>query len=422
MPAKHAPADCIPRRRRSPEGARAGSGGGTGGLRQPRLFHLISEDPGEARLIASSQLAAADATSLAFDNQGHLLSHMNLVALRLDAQGCVEAANEYALQVLGCTEGELQGCPVQGLISSITDSRGTRLPLRRLLAAPERHSSFQTQLQLHGKRRLWLKWTNMPVYDAMGEVAELIWVGMDITDLKQAEHGFVAYQRQLQTLAVHSAVLEARERQGMADAIHEDIAQDLAYWRMQLAALHHEQPAAAATNDMGRIVEGVGTLIQRLREFAVQLSPIILYRIGLKSAIAALAEQVAKRHDLPVEVQSDWLEEELPEEVGLVVYQAVRELLTNAATHAAATAVKVTLEGNGGELIVEVADDGIGFDPQILQAGHGKRGLGLMNLQQMLAHLRGRLLINSSPGQGSCLTVIVPHPRTHADLTHMVST
>lgn len=374
---------------------------------QPQLFHLVDED---AYDVAGRGLSG----ELGSDQQ-NLIEEMNVIALRLDPQGLIRSANRRALAVIGSAAGELQGTRVQGLISCSTTAGGARITMRRLLATPHRYPTFQTQLVLQDKRRLWVKWSSTAVYGADGSLIELLWVGMDISELKQSEQGLLAYQQQLQTLTVHSAVVEARERQSMADAIHEDIAQDLAYWRLQLAALQKELQSPEATSGMGRVVEGVGTLIQRLRDFAFQLSPTILYRIGLKSAISCLAEQVSKRHGLTVKVESNWLEEELPEEVRLVVYQAVRELLMNAATHGAATEIRVTLEGSGGELLVEVSDNGVGFDPQLLQPGRKSRGLGLMSLQQMVAHLGGRLLINSSPGQGACLTVVVPHPEAHPD-------
>lgn len=422
MPTKRALEGCV-RGRRQARGVGRSSGvvvaEATG---QPSLFHLLTEDACEIPAIPPALFPASGQAGTGFHTDP--LAHLNLLALRVDPEGYVVSANLRAVEALGCPEGQLRGLPVQSLITSLLHSTGTRLTLHRLLSHPDRHPTFQAQLLRSDKRRLWVKWSNTPVYDEQGNLAELIWAGLDITDVKQAEQGFLAYQEQVQTVTVHSAVLEARERQSMADAIHEDIAQDLAYWRLQLAALQQHKLPTETGVDLGRIVNGVGTLIQRLRDFAFQLSPTILYRMGLKSAIVCLAEQVGKRYGLAVHVESQWLEEELPErglseEVRLVVYQAVRELLTNAATHGAATEIKVTLESGGGELVVEVADNGTGFDPHVLQPGRESRGLGLISLQQMLAHLGGRLLINSSPGQAACLTVVVPHPERHPDLTEM---
>ena len=326
-------------------------------LKQPRLFHLVADDAPETGLPCSSE-------------RDRLLSRLEVIGLSFDPEGAIRSANPRALRLLECTEDELRDRSLQTIVSSSATANGTQVPLRRLLANPERYPTFQTQLILPDKHRLWVKWTGTARYDLYGGLAELLWVGMDITDLKQAERGLLAHQQQLQTVTVHSAVLEARERQSMADAIHENIAQDLAYWRLQLAALQQAQGSPETTTDLGRIVEGVGTLIQRLREVAFQLSPTILYRMGLKSAICCLAEQVGERHGLAVRVESQWVEEEgLPEEVRLVVYQAVRELLGNAVSHAHASEVVVRLESRNGELVVEVIDDGVGFDPQVLQGG-----------------------------------------------------
>jgi signal transduction histidine kinase len=154
--------------------------------------------------------------------------------------------------------------------------------------------------------------------------------------------------------------------------------------------------------------EGLAEVIQRLRTLSFELSPAVLYRLGLASALSWLGDHVAAESGTSIKVVTEWEGEELHEELRIVVFQAVRELLSNAVKHAQAHQIEVRLRRSGGRATVEVSDDGQGFDPESLPPPSHLGGYGLFSLQQRLNHLGGRLQIISQIGHGARFLIEVP--------------
>ena len=157
-----------------------------------------------------------------------------------------------------------------------------------------------------------------------------------------------------------------------------------------------------ANPDLGsRIDQAAEQLTQalaELREFARGIHPAILTERGLAPALQSLAE----RATVPTTVEAS-LEDRLPAAVEATAYFLVSEALANVGKYAKATAVTVRADAAGGELTVEVADDGIGGADEA--KGSGLRGLG-----DRVAAVDGMLDIHSPPGEGTRLTVRIPVP------------
>jgi signal transduction histidine kinase len=102
----------------------------------------------------------------------------------------------------------------------------------------------------------------------------------------------------------------------------------------------------------------------------------------------------------------------LPEDVKVLLFESVRELLFNAVKHAHALTVGVSLRRTEGEGIeIEVSDSGPGFDPAALRAGWVGGGFGLFSIRERLSLVGGRVEIDSTPGRGSRVRLIAPLAR-----------
>jgi len=122
---------------------------------------------------------------------------------------------------------------------------------------------------------------------------------------------------------------------------------------------------------------------------------------GLIPALEWQAREVAKRTGMRVLVESN-VTGELPEEHKTCIYRVVQEALHNCARHAQATTAQVSVQHDAGRIVVKVQDDGSGFDPQRV------RGLGLMGMEERSRHLGGSFDIDSQPGRGTLLRVVLP--------------
>jgi signal transduction histidine kinase len=160
----------------------------------------------------------------------------------------------------------------------------------------------------------------------------------------------------LHAAMMHAALQEEQERRELADRLHEDIIQNLAYWKMQLASLHLPESSDEKARINAQITDGVGEVIQRLRELTHDLSPAVLYRLGLGPALQWLSDRMLEQHGLQVTVETD-LERQLPEELAVTVYGCIRELLTPLSDQTEAGTVQVAVHGTAEQVTVKLEDD-----------------------------------------------------------------
>ncbi len=124
--------------------------------------------------------------------------------------------------------------------------------------------------------------------------------------------------------------------------------------------------------------------------------------LGLVPALEWQAREISRRSDMEVEVHSQNVSEDLGDETKVTIYRLVQEALNNAATHASAKNAKVTVVQRPDKIIVEITDDGDGFDPE------RKRGMGILGMEERVRRLGGAFAIQSAPGKGAIVTAELP--------------
>lgn len=249
--------------------------------------------------------------------------------------------------------------------------------------------------------------TKGPLFDVAGQVSGTFSISRDITEQVQAQEMLLQHQEQLRGLAVELSLAQDKERRRIASELHDEIGQNLALAKMKLTDCCGESrlpPAAAKSlKELELLLERT---IQEVRSLTFQVSPPLLYEVGLEAAVDWLAEQFQSKHKLQVTVESDLPELPLHEEQSATLYHVVRELLVNVVKHAGASRARIALAHEGERLEVRVIDDGRG-----LQAGEGRSGevagFGLFNVRQRVQHLGGDLVF--SPGtDGTEVSVRIP--------------
>jgi PAS domain S-box-containing protein len=131
-----------------------------------------------------------------------LMQNANSIILRIDAQGNITFFNEFAEQVFGFTAAEVIGRPVVGTIVPAVDSAGVSLAgmVERILQTPEAFAYSENENMRRDGSRLWVAWTNKPVFDADGRLLEILSIGTDITWRTEAEARLAAERNLLRTL------------------------------------------------------------------------------------------------------------------------------------------------------------------------------------------------------------------------------
>lgn len=207
-------------------------------------------------------------------------------------------------------------------------------------------------------------------------------------------------------------VLEAQEdeRKRIARELHDETAQSLTTLLIRLRILERAKSATEMRGQINELRELTLQTLEAVRKLAVELRPTTLDDLGLLAALEAYTDSYRSRMPLQVGFEVRGFDDDsarLPPQLELVLYRVVQEALTNAAKHSGAQHVRVELRRARDEVIARVTDDGQGFDVDDVMRSR-ERGLGLFGMQERLALVRGTLIIDSSPGQGTSIEAFVP--------------
>ncbi|AYG05354.1 sensor histidine kinase [Gryllotalpicola protaetiae] len=197
--------------------------------------------------------------------------------------------------------------------------------------------------------------------------------------------------------------LEARERTLLAEQLHDGALQYVLAARMDLEDL----PADGGSETRARIAHALAESGALLRETVTQLHPAVLEQAGLARALHELGDGMSGRGGLRVTVETDaWPEAATGWDA--LLYGSARELLANVAKHARAATAAVSLSSRDGNVVLVVADDGVGLSETARQARLAEGHIGLASLQTRIAAASGELVIEPGRPRGTTVTIMVP--------------
>lgn len=251
---------------------------------------------------------------------------------------------------------------------------------------------------------------------------------LDITERKRAEEQLqtlnetleqrviertsVAEQRamQLRQLASQLTLVEQRERRRLAQLLHDHLQQLLVGAKFGIGIARGQSQSEALLQSLAQVNEMLDQSIKVSRSLTVQLCPPILYDAGLAAALQWLVSWMHEKYDLTIDAAIDSAAEPKAEDIRILLFEAVRELLFNIVKHAGVhTAELVMGRLNEDRLRIVVADLGNGFDSSHIRIGHNNgSGFGLFSLRERMEMLGAQIEINSAPGRGTEVILLAP--------------
>jgi signal transduction histidine kinase len=248
----------------------------------------------------------------------------------------------------------------------------------------------------------------------------IYFLNREISSRKRAESIVAVYQENLRALASALSLTEERERRRLAGYLHDQIGHTLALTNIRLGELQKRAPSQSAEFPREELKKIGGLLEQAIRDtrsLTFRISSPILYELGLEAALEWLCDEIQQEHGLTVRFAAAGQPDALQEDVRVLLYQAVNELLVNVVKHAQAHNVEVAIRREGGNLKVEVGDDGVGFQVPAMEARRRQGGgFGLFSIRERLRPVGGRLEVQSAPGAGTHVSLTVPlagEPHAH---------
>ncbi|MCR6722524.1 MAG: sensor histidine kinase [Chitinophagaceae bacterium] len=194
---------------------------------------------------------------------------------------------------------------------------------------------------------------------------------------------------------------QEKERQVISAELHDSINQQLSTAKIYL------DYAKANENErdelIGRSADVVTRAIQEIRALCYSLTPVGLKDMGLEEAVEDLCLSYSSVGKLKTEYHYGLGGISLTEDLQFVIYRVIQEQMNNIARHAEAEFVRIEMDYEAGNIIVLISDDGKGFDLVTV-----KEGLGFANMRNRLSVYKGKLEVDTAPGQGCRLLVKIP--------------
>jgi PAS domain S-box-containing protein len=242
--------------------------------------------------------------------------------------------------------------------------------------------------------------------------AELVEANLQLQDeiafRRRAEKEVVAHKMKLSAMTLELSLAEERERRNIVEDLHDHVAQSLAMTKLKMSEISSLATAEISTM-LDELNDQLHRIIKDIRSLIFSISPPVLYELGFKEAVLWIAEQMQHKYGLSVEVEADEQLVKLDHDISVILFKAVRELLTNIVKHSGTDNATVSLHSNGDTFRVSVKDNGAGFDvSEIYFSNDSSLKFGIFNIMERIRCLGGSVDIRSLSGQGTQNTIEVP--------------
>jgi signal transduction histidine kinase len=238
--------------------------------------------------------------------------------------------------------------------------------------------------------------------------------GRDVTAMREAETALAQHDSQLRALATEITLAEERARRKLAGELHDGPAQNLAGMAMQLAAIKSTVSDRAQLERLNEAEQVLADATLQTRTLMLELAPPGLHENGLIEALRWLAERISRQQRMQVTVEDDGEPKPLEDQVSVLLFQTVRELLQNVVKHSRSKRATVRCAVNGDALMIDVLDLGVGFEVQAIgRLPTRQGGFGLFSIRERLKLMGGAIDINSIVGEGTTVRIRVPLKPQH---------
>lgn len=336
-----------------------------------------------------------------------LVQNANSIIIRFDTEGRIKFFNEYAQQVFGYTEEEILG---QSLLDTIlptvrSNGRSIQAEIKNFSVDPEKFKINELENRRRNGERVWVTWTNRPIFNNEGKLIEFLWVGVDVTERNQT-------RRQIRNLTHELLKAQETERYRIARDLHDHIAQDLSSLKIRFQTLF-DSPAwdrEEFRRPMDETIQILQRSISDVRNLAYDLRPPGLDQFGLVRTLFLYCEDFAQSNDLKIDFIAAGLDDlSLDKDIQINIYRLIQEALHNVKKHAEARGVTIRLVASSPNLMLRIIDDGKGFDVTNWRAkSYKEKRMGLQSMVERVSLLGGTIDIRSRLGKGAGIFITIP--------------
>ena len=340
--------------------------------------------------------------------------------LTLSPKGTILAANLKAADLLRAQRGALAQQNISGFV--LREDQDIYYQYYRKLFKIGTPQVCELRMLRQKDSPFWARLEATVTPDATADQMVARLVLTDIAERKQAEEALVDSQtalrkaneeldhraNQLRLLMGDLTLTEQRERKRLSQILHDGLQQYLISAKMSLEGVAEQIENVDLKAAVGEIEKIIAESVRMSRSLSAELSPPILHEGGLSDGLEWLARWMQDKHNFSVDLSIE-TKPELPEDVKILVFESVRELLINSLKHSKVRRARVSFKRwNGAGLRIAVSDEGAGFDPGQLKRAGEDGGFGLFSIRERMGLIGGWLEIKSAPAKGSHITLVIP--------------
>jgi PAS domain S-box-containing protein len=346
------------------------------------------------------------------ENANKLKTIVNAVSEGLaivDENHVILEANEFLSKLFGLKREEIINKKCNQIFAPWTETC-KNCPLKRIFKKKENLPSVEkTKVSNNGTIQYFnIQCYPIPNYNKKN-LKSVISI-RDITERKNMEKKNIQnYKRKMKNLSHKLTLAEEHERKRIATTLHAEVGQTLAFLKLKISELKGKKYPKNIKEDLEELHNLAENAITSTRSLMTQLSPAVLYELGFAPAVDWLAEHILIKNNIKYVFKDDRKEKPLTNDLSILLFQAVREILVNIRKHAHAKKVKISIKRNGKNILIEIKDDGVGFDTSVLDSYvENDIGFGLLNIRSRIDVVGGHFEIESYKNKGTKIKIEAP--------------
>ncbi|HUX25049.1 MAG TPA: PAS domain S-box protein, partial [Burkholderiales bacterium] len=314
--------------------------------------------------------------------------------------GAILSWNAAAERLFGWSAREAVGQPIDLIMPP--ERTGTQ---RRFIERTARSETLSPVETIHLRKdgaRIPTQITFSPVRDQQGKVIAHSYTARDMTEFKRKEETLRGYASRLSKLAYRLRTVEEKERHAISRELHDRIGQELSALGLILGSLGaklSQESLRAVEKQMHDMQALLKSIVENVRDVMAELRPPVLDDYGLLAALRQLASELAQRSGIAADLSGVDLQPRLPPIVETAMFRISQEALNNIAKHAQAKHVEISLHEVSGRVILDIADDGVGFDPN--ETPPDNQHWGLTTMRERAEAVGVVFRVESSAGAGT---------------------
>jgi PAS domain S-box-containing protein len=295
-------------------------------------------------------------------------------------------------------------------ICEIFPENQAEIYLKRINETIESDSALEYEdlIELNSGNKYFLS-TFSKIVDLNENVIGVQVVSQDITKLKETKQDLIRYQKDLQALASQITLVEEKERQRIASNIHDHLSHSLAITKMKLFNLEQMLESDKYSAILDNIKIHINNAIKYSRDLTKELSPLILYELGLIVALEWYISTIEEKYQIKTEIIKNVDDLELSHDQNILVFRCIRELINNIIKHSKATKFAININSGFDIITIEVSDNGIGFDfEEVRKKIVSADNYGLFSIIERVKYFNGNVVVNTNRYIGTKVKLIIP--------------